>query len=91
MYMGIINQKGMLIKMDKNPPEIEFICPICGDKEMIPTDVVKFCDSADQIADTHVPPRFDCTKCNGKMLPKFYIGVNGLTYRYENYKDLIID
>ena len=65
----------------KNPKEIEFVCSKCKTHELIPTDIVEMLDEADQIGvDTSYPPRFDCEKCNGKMLPVFYIGVNGITF-----------
>lgn len=68
----------------KNPNKIEFICPICKTTEKIPLEVVRFLDESDQInVDTSIPPRFDCEKCNGKMVPKFYIGVNGKKYFYN--------
>lgn len=75
----------------KNPKKILFICPVCKTKEEIPLDIVRMLDAADQAGDTHVPPRFDCENCYGKMLPKFYIGVNGKKYFYEDYENLIID
>ena len=71
----------------KNPNNIEFICPKCGCKENIPKSIVEFLDASDQCSDTHVPPRFDCKICNGKMLPKFFIGVNGTKYFYDDFKD----
>lgn len=41
-------------------------------------------DAADQIGvDTSVPPRFDCSKCNGKMVLIYYIGVKGRVYEYK--------
>ena len=65
----------------KNKKEIEFVCPKCKTKELIPTDVVEFLDSSDQIGvDISVPPRFDCINCNGKMVPTYYISVNGLIF-----------
>lgn len=67
----------------KNPKRIEFICPLCKTKELIPLDVVRMLDMMDQAGDTHVPPRFDCKSCPGKMVPKFYIGVNGMKYFYN--------
>ena len=67
----------------KNPTKIEFICPVCKTTEKIPTKIVEMLDAMDQTGDTHVPPRFDCQKCNGKMVPKFYIGVNGRKYFYD--------
>lgn len=70
----------------KNPKQIEFICPICKTTEKIPLEIVRMLDSADQInVDTELPPRFDCEKCYGKMVPKFYIGVNGKKYFYNDY------
>lgn len=68
----------------KNPKKIEFICPDCKTTEKIPLEVVRYLDSIDQAnVDTNVPPRFDCQRCNGKMIPKFYIGVNGQKYIYN--------
>ena len=68
----------------KNPNLIEFICPLCKTKERIPRKIVEFLDEADQIdVDTSVPPRFDCQNCSGKMVPVFYIGVNGKIYKYK--------
>ena len=68
----------------KNKKEIEYICPKCKTKEFIPTDIVEMLDAADQVnVDTSIPPRFDCTKCNGKMVPVYYIGVKGQTYEYK--------
>lgn len=68
----------------KNKKQIEFICPICKTKEKIPREIVEMLDEADQHGvDTHVPPRFDCEKCYGKMVPIFYIGVKGKIYKYK--------
>ena len=68
----------------KNPDKIEFICPICKTKERIPRKIVEFLDETDQIGvDTSVPPRFNCQNCFGKMVPIFYIGVNGKIYEYK--------
>ena len=40
-------------------------------------------DYADQIdVDTSVPPRFDCEKCDGKMVPIYYVGAKGRNYEY---------
>jgi len=65
----------------KNGKEIEFVCPLCGVKEMIPTGIVEMLDGADQVGvDNTVPPRFDCEKCEGKMEPTYYVGVNGKIY-----------
>ena len=70
---------------EKNPKEIEFICPLCKTTEFIPTEIVEMLDRADQVnVDTDVPPRFDCEHCLGKMVPKFYIGVHGKIYKYED-------
>lgn len=65
----------------KNKKQIEFICPKCKTREFIPTEVVEFLDQTDSIGvDTSVPPRFDCENCNGKMVPIYYIGINGKVY-----------
>ena len=66
----------------KNKKEIEFICPKCKTREFIPTEIVQMLDASDQIGvDTSIPPKFACQKCNGKMEPIFYIGVNGTIYK----------
>ena len=71
--------------MKKNPDEIEFICPKCGAKEKIPTEVVEMFDSMDSIGvDISYPPRFDCEKCDGKMVPIHYISVHGIEHTYKN-------
>lgn len=68
----------------KNKKEIEFICPLCKTRELIPTEIVEMLDSADQFGvDTNVPPRFDCEKCPGKMVPIYYISVKGKFFKYE--------
>ena len=73
-----------LFYYEKNKKEIEFICPKCKTIESIPTDIVEFLDRSDQIGvDTSYPPRFDCEKCNGKMVPIYYVGVNGTIYEYK--------
>ena len=51
---------------------------------MIPTNIVEMLDAADQIGvDISIPPRFDCQRCNGKMVPIYYIGVKGRIYEYK--------
>ena len=67
----------------KNHAQIEFICPKCKTKERIPRKIVEYLDEEDQYGvDTNVPPRFDCENCPGKMVPIFYVGVNGKIYSY---------
>lgn len=69
----------------KNDKEIEFICPLCKTKERIPTEIVEMLDQADQIGvDTSVPPRFDCENCPGKMVPIYYVDINGKIYEYKD-------
>ncbi len=69
---------------NKNPKEIEFICTLCKTKEKIPTYIVEMLDNSDQFnVDLNTPPRFNCEKCPGKMVPVFYIGVNGIVYKYN--------
>ncbi len=70
--------------MKKNKSEIEFICPLCKTKERIPTYIVEMLDESDQLGvDTSVPPRFDCETCPGKMVPVYYVGVNGKIFEYK--------
>lgn len=41
-------------------------------------------DEADSIGvDIDYPPRFECQKCPGKMVPIYYISVNGKIYEYK--------
>ena len=35
--------------MKKNKDEIEYICPKCKTKELIPTEIVEMLDAADQM------------------------------------------
>lgn len=68
----------------KNKNEIEFICPKCKTKGLIPTYIVEMLDKSDQVGvDTSIFPRFDCQKCNGKMVPIYYVGVKGQVYEYK--------
>lgn len=68
----------------KNGKYIEFICPKCRTKEKIPTEIVEMLDKTDSIGvDIDCPPRFDCQKCPGKMVPIYYIGVHGKIYEYK--------
>lgn len=70
--------------MKKNKSEIEYICPLYKTKERIPTYIVEMLDESDQLGvDTSVPPRFDCEACPGKMVPIYYIGVNGKIFEYK--------
>ena len=77
-------KNGVKIVKQKNKSEIEYICPKCKAREMIPTNIVEMLDAADQIGvDISIPPRFDCQRCNGKMVPIYYIGVKGRIYEYK--------
>jgi len=60
--------------------EILYICTICGLKENIPEDVVKYFDEMDQ-SNIDEPPCFACEKCSGIMRPKEYDGVYGRKYK----------
>ena len=41
-------------------------------------------DEADSIGvDIDYPPRFECQKCPGKMVPIYYISVHGKIYEYK--------
>lgn len=81
--MVILKERRCVVKI-KNKKEIEFICPLCKYKENIPTEIVEMLDASDQYGvDTNVPPRFDCEKCLGKMIPIYYVGVKGKIYKFE--------
>lgn len=41
-------------------------------------------DESDQLGvDTSVPQKFDCKTCPGKMIPVYYVGVNGKIFEYK--------
>lgn len=68
----------------KEEKEIEFICPKCKTIEYIPTDIIEFLDRSEQTrVDNSYPPRFDYEKCDNKMVPVYYVGVNGTIYEYK--------
>ena len=70
--------------MKKNGKFIEYICPKCKTRENIPTEIVKMLDKADSFSvDTSYPPRFECQKCPGKMVPIYYISVHGKIHEYK--------
>lgn len=74
----------MEVTMKKNGKFIEYICPKCKTKENIPTEVVEMLDEADSFGvDTSYPPRFECQKCPGKMVPIYYISVHGKIHEYK--------
>ena len=62
---------------------IEFICPKCKTKENIPADIVMTFDSLDG-GDPSYPPRFDCEKCDDKMVPVYFVGHTGIIYQYND-------
>lgn len=50
----------------------------------IPTEIVEMLDATDSNdVDTSYPPRFDCEKCSGKMVPIYYINVHGKIHEYK--------
>ena len=70
--------------MKKNGKFIEYICPKCKTKENIPMEVVETLDEADSFGvDTNYPPRFNCEKCPGKIVPIYYISVHGKIHEYK--------
>ena len=70
--------------MKKNGKFIEFICQKCKTKEKIPTEIVEMLDASDSIGvDTDYPPRFNCEKRPGKMVPIYYISVHGKVHEYK--------
>ena len=61
------------------------ICSKCKTKENIPTEVVEMLDEADSFGvDLSEPPKFNCKKRSGKMVPIYYISVHGRTYEYKD-------
>ncbi len=68
----------------KNGKFITYICPKCKTKENIPTDIVEDFDRMDSLGvDTSYPPRFDCAKCSGIMIPVYYISISGIVHEYK--------
>ena len=35
--------------------------------------------------DPTTPPRFQCEKCNGEMVPEYYKGIYGTEYKLTDY------
>jgi len=35
--------------------------------------------------DPATPPRFQCEKCNGVMVPEYYKGISGTEYKLTDY------
>lgn len=71
-----------LKEITNNQDGILYICTECGERELIPEEVVMHFDLLDQ-GDISEPPAFNCEKCGGIMKPKFYEGVHNITYTYE--------
>ena len=61
----------------------EYICPKCKTKENIPTHIVMNFDFLDD-GDSLVPPRFGCEKCDGDMVPIYFVGHTGIVYQYND-------
>lgn len=68
--------------IEKYEGDVLYICTQCGERELIPEEVVMHFDLMDQ-GDISEPPRFTCEKCGGIMNPKIYEGIHNVTYTFE--------
>ena len=77
---------GMLKKVKKKISSgVEYICPNCKTKEIIPKDVVDYFDEMDSIGvDNSYPPMFKCINCNNDMVPVFYKSIHGFIHEYKD-------
>lgn len=61
----------LIIRTFNNSP---LICSKYKTREKIPIDGIEMSDGADCIGvDLSEPPKFNCEKCPGKMVPIYYI------------------
>lgn len=75
----------MLRKFKKTKNQnVEYICPNCKAKELIPLSVVREFDLLDSIGvDNSCPPRFKCLNCGDNMVPVYYKSVHGFVHEYK--------
>jgi hypothetical protein len=57
---------------------------MCHEEEKISYEVVREMDLMDG-GDPTTPPRFQCEKCNGVMIPEYYKGISGTEYKLTDY------
>ena len=76
----------MLRKFKKNTKKhVEYICPNCKTKELIPLDIVKNFDLLDSYGvDNSYPPRFQCLNCGDNMVTIYYKSIHGIIHEYKN-------
>ncbi|MEC5273644.1 MULTISPECIES: hypothetical protein [Bacillaceae] len=63
---------------------VNYHCLMCHEEEKIPYEVVREMDLMDG-GDPITPPRFQCEKCNGVMVPEYYKGIYGTEYKLTDY------
>lgn len=75
----------VLRKFKKNIiKNVEYICPNCKTKELIPLDVVRSFDLLDSDGvDNSYPPRFKCLNCEDDMVPIYYKSIHGIIHEYK--------
>ena len=75
-----------MLRKIKKKAKVEYICPSCKTRELIPMNVVKHFDMIDSDGvDNSYPPRFSCTKCNDDMVPIFYKSIHGFIHEYKDF------
>lgn len=75
----------MIRKFKKNiNKNVEYICPSCKTKELIPLDVVRNFDLLDSYrVDNSYPPCFKCLNCWDNMVPIYYKSIHGIIHEYK--------
>jgi hypothetical protein len=63
---------------------VNYHCLMCHEEEKISYEVVREMDLMDG-GDPTTPPRFQCEKCNGVMIPEYYKGISGTEYKLTDY------
>jgi len=67
---------------------VTFICVKCGEIDYLRMNIVMQLDAMDDRKKV-APPHVRCKVCNHLMIPEKYTGINGVTYTFEEYKNLL--
>lgn len=68
--------------------DVKFICVKCGEVAYVRMNIVMQLDAMND-RNKRVPPHVRCKDCNQPMIPEKYIGIDGVFFTFEAYKDLI--
>lgn len=69
----------------KNDDLVELICNKCNYSLWVPRFIIRELEEDNILngLNPSIPPQADCQVCDGTMTPKFYIGIQGITYEYK--------